>query len=146
LSYITGTATEGDLNLLERRLQILESFVSDNQESSRTEFGHLLVAERLLARRVDTILEEVKSHAHEVNLHVQTLLERTKGVEKEVNFMRTYIVKIMKWMKGSIKIVNSLDQLIQGLTWADRDVLSPLIIPTESLLDMLQYVSAHLES
>jgi len=48
-------------------------------------------------------------------------------------------------MQGSIKIINFLNQLIQGLTWADRDVLSPLIIPTSSLLDMLVYVGAHLE-
>jgi len=49
-------------------------------------------------------------------------------------------------MQGSIKIINFLDQLIQGLTWANRDVLSPLIIPTGSLRDMLHYVSAHLEN
>jgi len=51
----------------------------------------------------------------------------------------------MKWMQGSIKIINGLDQLIQVLTWAERNVLSPLIIPTSSLLDMLVYVGAHLE-
>jgi len=51
----------------------------------------------------------------------------------------------MRWMQGSIRIITSLDQLIQGLTWADRDVLSPLIIPTRSLRDMLGYVAAHLE-
>jgi len=46
LAYVTGIATEGDLNLLKQRLRILESFVSDNLKVSRTELGHLLVAER----------------------------------------------------------------------------------------------------
>jgi len=32
LAYVTGIATENDLNKLEQRLQILESFVSDNQD------------------------------------------------------------------------------------------------------------------
>jgi len=73
------------------------------------------------------------------------LIARTSGVEREINYVRTYIVKFMRWMQCSIRIINFLDQLIQGLTWADRDVLSPLIIPTRSLRDMLVYVAAHLE-
>jgi len=48
-------------------------------------------------------------------------------------------------MQVSIQVINALDRLIQGLTWAERNVLSPLIIPTSSLLDMLVYVGAHLE-
>jgi len=71
---------------------------------------------------------------------MQLLIARTAGVEREINYVWTYIVKFMRWRQGSIKIIKSLDQLIQGLTWADRDVLSPLIIPTSSLLDMLVYV------
>jgi len=73
------------------------------------------------------------------------LIARTAGMEREINYVQTYMVKLMRWMQGSIKIINFLDQLIQGLTWADRDVLSPLIIPTRSLRDMLVYVAAHLE-
>jgi len=145
LAYVTGIATGNDLNKLEQRLQILESFVSDTQEVSRAQLGHLLVAERFLACRVDVILEDVKTNAHEVNMHMQLLIARTTGVEKEVNYVRTYIVKFMRWMQGSKRIINFLDQLIQGLTWADRNVLSPLIIPTRSLHDMLVYVAAHLE-
>jgi len=82
LAYVTGIATESDLNLLEQRLRILESFVSDTQEVSRTELGHLLVAKRLLARRVDIILGDVKTHAHDVNMHMQLLIARTSGVGK----------------------------------------------------------------
>jgi len=145
LDFRNQDATESDLTRLEQRLQILESFVFDNQESIRTQLGHFLVVERLLAHRVDVILDDVKRNAHEVGLHMQLLNARTEGVRKEINYVRAYIVKLMKWMQGSIKIINALDQLIQGLTWADRDVLSPLIIPTSSLLDMLVYVGAHLE-
>jgi len=36
LAYVTGIATESDLPRLEQRLQILDNFVSDNQDSSRT--------------------------------------------------------------------------------------------------------------
>jgi len=60
LAYVTGIATESELTNLEQRLQILESFVSDNQDASRTQLGHLLVAERLLTHRVDVILDDVK--------------------------------------------------------------------------------------
>jgi len=146
LAYVTGIATEGDLNILEQRLRTLESFVSDNQEASRTELGHLLVAERLLARRMDVLLENVKTHAYSVDTRLQSLIARTSGMERQMNYVRTYIVKFMRWMQGSIKIINFLDQLIQALTWADRDVLSPLIIPTRSLRDMLEFVTAHLEN
>jgi len=76
---------------------------------------------------------------------MQLLIARTARVEREINYVWTYIVKFMKWMQGSIKIINFLDQLKQGLTWADRNVLSPLIIPTRSLREMLVYVAAHLE-
>jgi len=145
LAYVTGIATETELNKLEQRLQILESFVSDTQEVSRTQLGHLLAAERLLACRVDVILEDVKNNAHEVNMHMQLLSARTSEVEREINYVQTYIVKFIRWTQGSNRIINFLDQLIQGLTWVDRDVLSPLIIPTKSLRDMLVYVAAHLE-
>jgi len=94
---------------------------------------------------VDVILDDVKKNAHEVSHHMQLLIARTAGVEREINYLWTYIVKFMRWLQGSIKIINFLDQLIQGLSWADRNVLSPLIIQTSSLLDMLVYVRAHLE-
>jgi len=70
LAYVTGIATESELTKLEQRLQILESFVSDTQEVSRTQLGHLLAAERLLARKVDIILDDVKKNAHEVNMYM----------------------------------------------------------------------------
>jgi len=103
LAYVTGIATEGDLNVLEQRLRILESFVSDNQEVSRTELGHLLVAERLLACKMDVLLENIKTHAHAVDTCLQSLIARTSGVEREMNYVRTYIVKFMRWMQGSIR-------------------------------------------
>jgi len=53
-------------------------------------------------------------------MHMQLLIARTLGVEREINYERTYNVKFMRWMLGSIKIINFLDQLIQRLTWADR--------------------------
>jgi len=36
LAYVTGIATESEYTKLEQRLKILESFVSDNQDVSRT--------------------------------------------------------------------------------------------------------------
>jgi len=80
-----------------------------------------------------------------VGQHMQLLIARTEGVGREVSYVRTYIVKLMKWMQGSTKINNALDQLIEGLTWAEQNVLFPLIILPSSLLDMLVYVGAHLE-
>jgi len=85
LAYVTGIATESDLTRLEQRLRILESFVFDNHDSSRTQLGHLLVVERLFAHRVDVILEDFKTNAHEVGLHMQLLIARTEGVGREVN-------------------------------------------------------------
>jgi len=105
-----------------------------------------MAAERLLAHRVDVILDDVKRNVHEVSHHMQLPIARTAGVGREINYVRTYIVKFIRRMQGSIKIINSLDQLIQGLSWADRDVLSPLIIPTSSLLDMLVYVGGRIWS
>jgi len=43
--------------------KLSENFVSDNQDSSRTQLRHLLVIERLLAHRVDVILNDVKRNA-----------------------------------------------------------------------------------
>jgi len=88
LAYVTGIATAGDLNLLEQRLRILESFVSDNQEVSRTELGHLLVAEHLLARRMDVVLKNVKTHAHAVDTRLQSLIAHRGRKERSIMYER----------------------------------------------------------
>jgi len=96
LAYVTGIATENELTKLEQRLQILKSFVSDNQDVSRTQLGYPLVAKRLLARRVHVILDDVNKNAHEVNMHMELLIARTAEVEREINYVPTYILKFMR--------------------------------------------------
>jgi len=81
---------------------------------------------------------------HAVSKSLEALIRRTEGVAREVSETRAYTTRLMRWTQGSIKEINALDQLIQGLSWAERNVLSPLIIPTSSLLDMLVYIAAHL--
>jgi len=42
-------------------------------------------------------------------------------------------------------IVSELDRLIQGLTWLETGVLSPLLVPTEKLETIMSYINTHLE-
>jgi len=93
--YVTGVATEGVLVKLQQGLQILENFISDNQDSSRLQMGHLLTAERLLARRVDDILGDVKKNAHAVSESLETLISSSEGLTREV--IRAYITKLVRW-------------------------------------------------
>jgi len=42
-------------------------------------------------------------------------------------------------------IVSELDLLIQGLTWLETGVLSPLLVPTVTLETIMSYIITHLE-
>jgi len=59
-------------------------------------------------------------------------------------WLKIFMAKNTKWVHYSTQIVNSLDQLIQGLTWAEKGVLSPVLVPTANLVNMMEYVHSHL--
>jgi len=103
LSFITGVATDGDLIKLQQRLQIFENVISENQDSSRLQMGHLLTAERLLARRVDDKLGDFKRNAHAVSESLETLISSSEGLTREVQYIRGYIKKLVRWTQSSIR-------------------------------------------
>jgi len=66
LFYITGVATKTDLQSLQERMVQLENFLTDTQDSNRILLGQLLIAERLVLKRIDDIVANVKKHAASV--------------------------------------------------------------------------------
>jgi len=134
----------GDLLKLLQRLGILENFISDNQDGNSSN-GTFIDRRKIACALVDNILSDVKKNAHAVSESLKTPISITEGLTREVQYIRAYITRLVRWTQSSIKVVNSLHQLIQALTWAERNVLSPLIIPTSFLVDIMSYIDTHLE-
>jgi len=74
LRYVGGVATLEDVKKMQGRLSLLENYISDNQQGTRTELGRLLVAEKLLSRKMDLMLADVRGHALEVIETLHALL------------------------------------------------------------------------
>jgi len=145
LSYITGVATQSEVQGLYDRLQQLENFLTDNVDTNRLQIGQLITAERLVSKRIDDIVAKVKKHAVMVADTFERLTVETFGLNKEIQWMKFYAQEMVKWTHYSNRVTRALDHLIEGINWANQQVLSPHLVPTSSLIDMLAYVRSHLQ-
>jgi len=77
--------------------------------------GHLLTTEKLLVRWVDEILGDVKKNAHAGRKSFETLFSSTERLTKEVQYIRVYITKLVRWTQSSIKVVNFFGPIDSGV-------------------------------
>jgi len=50
LRYVAGVATVEEVKKMHGRLSLLENYISDNQQGTRSELGRLLVVEKLVSQ------------------------------------------------------------------------------------------------
>jgi len=143
--FVARVATVEDIKKLRDRQSVLEAYIKDNQQGARTELGRLLVAEKLLSRMMDLLLNSVKIHARALNEELNEVSHQARGVARELHWAEHYAAKNTRIFHHGTRIINELDNLIQGLTWLEAGVLFPLIVPTQTLKAIMIYIGKHLE-
>jgi len=144
-SYITGVATQTDLQSLQEPMVQLENFLNDKQDSNRIQLGQLLIAERLVSKRIDDIVANVKKHAASVAETFESLTVQTFGLNKEIQWLNFFTQEAVKWTYYSTRVTRVLDYLIEGLSWANLQVLSPHLLQTSSLIEILACERSYLQ-
>jgi len=64
----------------------------------------------------------------------------SEGLMRDIHWLHYYVSKLYFIFHQSTKITNELDDVIQGLTWSEDVILSPLIVPTATLETIMTYI------
>jgi len=75
----------------------------------------------------------------------ERLTVQTFGLNKEIQWMKLNTMEAIRWNHCSSRIIKALDHLIERLSWAQLQVLSPHLVQTTLLIEMLAYVRSHLQ-
>jgi len=138
--YVAGVATVSDVEKLHSRLSVLENFISDNQSGTHTELSRLLVAERLMAHRVDGILADIYENALALNDVLTGMARHYEGVGRSLEWTKFYLAKFIMSVHHGNRVIHKMDTRIEGLQWLDQAVLSPAIVPTVVLENIMAYI------
>jgi len=134
-----------DVTKLQDRIITLENFVSENQSETRTELARMMVAERLMAHRMDGIMQDIRNNAMALDDSLEGLARNIEGVSRTVEWPKYYMAKFTHSIHHGSRIISNLNMLIEGLQWLDQSVLTPIIVPTSVLEEAITFIQDHLE-
>jgi len=67
----------------------------------------------------------------------EKLTVETFGLNKEIQWMKFCAQEMVKWTHYSNRVTRALDHLIEGISWANLQVLSPHLVQTSSLIEFI---------